>query len=211
MGGDSRSGERDRVKKSKTETEETRRRIVAAAADEVRRKGLAEANMADVMSAAGLTHGGFYRHFANRDELIEEGVAQAMAMSAKIMADRVDTGGVRRAIEGYLSTTHRDEAVPRCPYAALGSELARDPELKSRAWEGLSAQIEAIARNLGRGDDARDHATVLFALMMGALTLSRLAGNDNEADRILTVARGAGFALAEEADHRAARGEAYGS
>lgn len=187
--------ESERMKKSKTETEETRRRIVAAAADEVRRKGLAEANITEVMGAAGLTHGGFYRHFANRDELVAEGAAQAMAASAKIMADRVASEGVARAIESYLSPTHRDEPVPRCPYAALGSELARDPALKGQAWRGASAQIETLAQGLG--DKDADRATVLFALMMGALTLSRLTDDKAEADRILALARSTGVALAE--------------
>jgi TetR/AcrR family transcriptional regulator, transcriptional repressor for nem operon len=132
------------VKKSKADTEQTRLRIIAAAADEVRLKGLAEANMGEVMSAAGLTHGGFYRHFANREQLFSEGLKQAMEASEKIMADRVAVGGVPHAVEGYLSRTHRDEAVPRCPYAALGSELARDPDLRAQAWAGVSAQIETL-------------------------------------------------------------------
>jgi TetR/AcrR family transcriptional regulator, transcriptional repressor for nem operon len=185
------------VKKSKAETEETRRRIVAAAADEVRRKGLAGANMGEVMSAVGLTHGGFYRHFPSREQLFAEGLAQAMAASESIMAERVVKGGTARAIESYLSALHRDEPVPRCPYAALGSELTRDSELKSRAWRGVSAQIEVLAQSIGGSDEARDRATVLFALMMGALTLSRLAGDKATADRILALARREGFAIVD--------------
>jgi TetR/AcrR family transcriptional repressor of nem operon len=185
------------VKKSKAETAQTKLRIVAAAADEVRRKGLAEANMAEVMSAAGLTHGGFYRHFANREHLFAEGLRQAMATSQKVMADRVAVGGVPHAVEGYLSVAHRDEAVPRCPYAALGSELARDPDLGAQAWAGVSAQIDTLAQGLGGGDDARDRATMIFAMMMGAMTLARLAGDGGPSDRILELARQESLATAQ--------------
>jgi TetR/AcrR family transcriptional repressor of nem operon len=184
------------VKKSKADTEQTRLRIIAAAADEVRLKGLAEANMGEVMSAAGLTHGGFYRHFANREQLFSEGLKQAMEASEKIMADRVAVGGVPHAVEGYLSRTHRDEAVPRCPYAALGSELARDPDLRAQAWAGVSAQIETLTEGFDGEGEASDRATLIFALMMGAMTLARLAGNGEPSDRILEVARQAGLAIA---------------
>jgi TetR/AcrR family transcriptional regulator, transcriptional repressor for nem operon len=187
------------MKKSKAEAEQTRLRIVAAAADEVRRKGLAEANMGEVMSAAGLTHGGFYRHFSNREQLFEEGLQQAMASSGKMMADRAAAGGISNAIKGYLSPQHRDEAVPRCPYAAMGSELARHPTLKDQAWAGVSSQIATLAQSLGGDDDAQDRATVMFALMMGAMTLSRMATNKESSNSILALARRESLAIAEGA------------
>jgi TetR/AcrR family transcriptional regulator, transcriptional repressor for nem operon len=184
------------VKKSKAETEQTRRRIVAAAADEVRRKGLADANMGEVMSAAGLTHGGFYRHFSNREQLFEEGLKQAMAASGKLMADRAAAGGISNAIDGYLSAQHRDEDVPRCPYAAMGSELARHPTLKAEAWAGVSVQIATLAHSIGDDEGANDRATVIFALMMGAMTLSRMATDEDRSDSILALARRESLAIA---------------
>jgi TetR/AcrR family transcriptional repressor of nem operon len=184
------------VKKSKAETEQTRRRIVAAAADEVRRKGLADANMGEVMSAAGLTHGGFYRHFSNREQLFEEGLKQAMAASGKLMADRAAAGGISNAIDGYLSAQHRDEDVPRCPYAAMGSELARHPTLKAEAWAGVSVQIATLAHSIGDDEGANDQATVIFALMMGAMTLSRMATDEDRSDSILALARRESLAIA---------------
>jgi TetR/AcrR family transcriptional repressor of nem operon len=186
------------VKKSKAETEQTRRRIIAAAADEVRRKGLANANMAEAMSAAGLTHGGFYRHFGSREQLFTEAVAHAVATSHQSMADRAAAGGAEHAIEGYLSTVHRDEAVPRCPYAAMGSELARHPELRALAWDGVSAQIDTLTAELGDDADARDRATVIFALMMGAMTLSRLTGDTAGSDQLLELARRQCLAIATD-------------
>lgn len=183
------------MKKSKAETEQTRRRIVAVAADEVRRKGLADANMGEVMSAAGLTHGGFYRHFSNREQLFEEGLKQAMMASGKLMADRAAAGGISNAINGYLSAQHRDEDVPRCPYAAMGSELARHPALKAESWAGVSAQIATLARSLGDDEGAKDRATIIFALMMGAMTLSRMVPDEGLSDRILALARQESLAI----------------
>ncbi len=124
------------MKKSKAEAEQTRLRIVAAAADEVRRKGLAEANMGEVMSAAGLTHGGFYRHFSNREQLFEEGLQQAMAASGKMMADRAVAGGISNAIKGLSLVPARDEAVPRCPYARDGVRVGASSDVEGPGLGG---------------------------------------------------------------------------
>jgi TetR/AcrR family transcriptional regulator, transcriptional repressor for nem operon len=185
------------VKKSKAETELTRARIVAAASNEVRRRGLAEANIAEVMRAAGLTHGGFYRHFENRDQLFLEGLRHAAAASGEVLAERAATGGAAHALEGYLSPHHRDAETPRCPYAALGSELARYPDLKPEAWRGIERQIATLSEQIGGGEDAADRATLLFAIMVGALTLSRLADDPTVSDRILSVAKRQGLKLTQ--------------
>jgi TetR/AcrR family transcriptional regulator, transcriptional repressor for nem operon len=71
------------MKKSKLEAAETRRRIVKTAAAEFRRNGIHATGLSDVMAAAGLTHGGFYRHFDSKDELVAEACAAAMELAAE--------------------------------------------------------------------------------------------------------------------------------
>src|SRR6266567_7519086 len=66
------------MRKSRIEAAKTRERIVTAAAAEFRQHGIAATGLADLMKAAGLTHGGFYRHFASKDQLVAEAVAQAV-------------------------------------------------------------------------------------------------------------------------------------
>ena len=130
--------------------------------------------------------------------LLEDVAIYGTALSAaRIQAhDRAAASGISNAIKGYLSSQHRDEAVPRCPYAAMGSELARHPTLKDQAWAGISAQIATLAQSLGDDEDAKDRATVMFALMIGAMTLSRMATDKNSSNNILTLARQESLAIA---------------
>src|SRR5262249_55163595 len=117
------------MRKSKQETALTRARIVKAAASEFRQHGIVATGLADLMSAAGLTHGGFYRHFASKDQLVAEARPAALAATTDKFAATASREPGRRGLEAvvckYLSTVHRDNRREGCPLAALGSELAR--------------------------------------------------------------------------------------
>src|SRR4029077_1838024 len=113
------------LRKSKEEAAETRRRIVAAAAGEFREHGIVAPGLADLMQAAGLTHGGFYKHFESKDQV----VAEACAEAARVLREKLEaTPSKGRVLGSYLSTRHRDDPAAGCPLAALGSELARSDE-----------------------------------------------------------------------------------
>jgi TetR/AcrR family transcriptional repressor of nem operon len=185
------------MKRSKADAQKTRKEIVKAAADELRRKGVAHANVSEVMASVGMTHGGFYRHFESRDQLLEEGLQLAVKASREILGERLAAGGVERAINEYLNTSHRDADVPRCPYAGLGAELARDPKLKTEASNGIADQIQTLADHLGGGDEASDRAALILSTMLGALTLARLVDDLNTSDRILELGRRQALGLAE--------------
>ena len=142
------------MRKSNKEAAQTREAIVAAAADHIRRTGIAEASLADVMAAAGLTHGGFYRHFRNKEHLVAEALGAAGDKIVAIISRKVAKSGRNAAVDSYLSASHRDSPTPICPFAALGSEMVRSGnETKIAATELLEKLFIALA------SDARPQAS----------------------------------------------------
>ena len=105
------------MRKSREEAAETRKRIVQAAAREFREKGIVATGLADLMKAAGLTHGGFYKHFASKDQLVAEATVAALD---SIIEELAAQPTVNSAVAAYLSTRHRDSPASGCPLAALG-------------------------------------------------------------------------------------------
>jgi TetR/AcrR family transcriptional repressor of nem operon len=169
------------MKKSKLETAETRRRIVRTAAAAFRRNGIHATGLADVMVEAGLTHGGFYRHFDSKDQLVAETCAAAM-QGVEDLADAVacqkdGKDGLALIADWYLSTDHRDNRSGGCQFAALGSELARsDGKTRAAATAGFLRLAEVIARQYRRTGPgaAKARAVVALSAMVGAVTLSRI-------------------------------------
>src|SRR5258707_5105090 len=114
------------MRKSKQETALTRERIVKAAASEFRQHGIVATGLADLMSAAGLTHGGFYRHFDSKDQLVAEASAVASAATTEKIAAAAsrEPGGkrVEQVVCKYLSTPAPANPRDRCPLADLANE-----------------------------------------------------------------------------------------
>jgi TetR/AcrR family transcriptional repressor of nem operon len=169
------------MKRSKLEAAETRRRIVKTAATEFRRKGINATGVNDVMAAAGLTHGGFYRHFASKDQLVAE--ACAAALGATVEATEVPTcpalgkEALDEILAEYLSTGHRDNPSEGCVLAGLGSELARsDADTRAAATQGILKLIDVFTEQYRRNDPetAKARALVAVSAMIGAVTLSRI-------------------------------------
>jgi TetR/AcrR family transcriptional regulator, transcriptional repressor for nem operon len=154
------------MRRSKTDTARTRERIVETASKQFRRHGVSDAGLSRLMAAAGLTHGGFYRHFASKDQLVAEACHKALlsltgGLEAHI-AGKSPQYALRLLLEKYLSRTHRDQPATGCVLAALGSELARLAGLIARQLEILPP------------DEAQDRSLVIAAVMVGAITLSRV-------------------------------------
>src|SRR3954466_4732429 len=102
------------MRKSKAEAAETRKRIVAVAAAEFRKNGIVATGLSDLMKAAGLTHGGFYKHFESKDQLIAEACAEA----GRALVERVSANTAKgSAVSSYLSVRHRDNPAAGCPLA----------------------------------------------------------------------------------------------
>ena len=180
------------MRNSRSETAKTRERIVTTTAAEFRQHGIAATGLHDHMKAAGLTHGGFYRHFASKDQLVAEACSAAIATMTKRVASSASRKrgrkGLEAAVADYLSTEHRDNPRDGCPLAALGSEMARaDPQTRAAATAGFLKLVDALAGGFDEGtpDEATRRATVAALTMIGAVTISRVVTDQALSDAIL--------------------------
>lgn len=180
------------MRKSRTEAAETRRKIVATAASAFGSSGIQATAVSDIMSAAGLSHGGFYRHFESKDQLVAEACAEGM--KSAVESARTAAGECRgpkalhEAIERYLSPDHVDNRTGGCPLSLMGSELARaDDQARTAAIGGFQDLVEVFAsqyRDLGRAD-YQERALFTVSAMVGAVTISRIALDPKLAGDIL--------------------------
>lgn len=162
-----------------------RQKILEAASRLFREHGYDAVTVADVMSAAGLTHGGFYGYFKSKDELIAQTLAHVFGQG-----DAGETDLVRYAAR-YLSSEHRDNIAGGCPTAALGAETVRQtPEARAAMAAGLGKQIERLSAR-GSGDAAYDAAQARraaigsWSAMVGAVILARLVDDPVLSDEVL--------------------------
>ena len=182
------------MKKSKIETAETRRRIVKAAAAEFRRNGIHATGLCELMAAAGLTHGGFYRHFDSKDQLVAEACAAGMeaGVGRATACHSLGRSGLKKIAASYLSTAHRDNPSEGCLLAGLGSELARSGD-KTRATvtAGILKLADVIASEYCRTKPktAKARALVALSAMIGAITLSRIVTDPELSAAILDHTR----------------------
>ena len=146
--------------------------------------------------SAGLTHGGFYRHFDSKDQLVSEASAGAFAAKIGEMQASASTARGRKALEAivndYLSPEHRKDRAHGCPLAALGSELARsDKSTRSAATKGILKMIAEVAERMKDPgtERAKKSASVFLATMLGALTISRIVADPKVSNEILAAAR----------------------
>jgi len=182
------------VRKSKEETARTRERIVDAAAKDFREKGIEATGLAELMASAGLTHGGFYRHFESKDQLIREALGSAVESEARWIASLTLGGSkhpLKKLVRSYLSPAHRDSPAGGCPFAALGSELTRlQEDGREVVNQGLSQIVALIAPKIGgaSADTARLNALVAFSTMVGAMTLARIIDDEKLSNTLLREA-----------------------
>jgi TetR/AcrR family transcriptional repressor of nem operon len=163
-----------------------RARILKEAGKLFRERGFAAVTIADVMMAAGQTHGGFYGHFASKDALIAAVIAEAMPPISFAPAD------LAAWIDAYLSPAHRDAPATGCPTASLAG-LMRDQTEAARAAMalGLEAQIARMANGNpeSAGTGRRRAAIGQWSAMVGALVMARAIGNSPLSDEILSETR----------------------
>ena len=183
------------MRKSKQEAAVTRQRIVMAAAAAFRKNGIAGTGLSDLMAAAGLTHGGFYRHFDSKDQIVAEACTAAAEPLVKQLAasasKKSPQRGLKTIVENYLSAAHRDEPAEGCPLAAFGSEIARaDERTRAAATQAFLGLVRVIGAQFDKTPPAvaRRRALVAAATMIGALTMSRIVTDSQLSAGILREA-----------------------
>ena len=169
--------------------EVTHERIVEVAARAIRRSGYNGTGVADIMKEAGLTHGGFYAHFASREAMLAEAAnragAEAVAVSEKVAASVPPEQALQAMIHAYLSKEHLESAETGCPVAALGSEMPRQaPEVRHMATRRIKEMIDLVARQSPDWGQpgAHDQALVTVAAMVGTLMLARAVDDPKLSD-----------------------------
>ncbi len=183
----------------------THQRIVEAAARAIRRAGFAGVGVADIMKDAGLTHGGFYAHFASRDALLCEALAHAGRDGSARLAKGVGgakgqkSNAFRALVEGYLSERHLRSTESGCAIAALACEMPRQaPEVRAVAALSVRSLVSSIRQTLPPGH-AAENAAVVAGQLVGALQLARTLGDNAEGRKLLAVTRRALLAHFEPA------------
>ena len=178
------------MRRSKIETAATRRCIVASASSALRTRGIEAVSLGAVMAEVGLTHGGFYRHFPSREALVAEALDDAVDTALDTLAAEANRHPGREfsaLVRLYLSSSHRDEPSAGCPFAALGSDLARAPQAtRTAATTGLQRFITTIAATLA--EPLKPRAPAIASLLVGALTVARVTDDAAQSQAILAEA-----------------------
>jgi TetR/AcrR family transcriptional regulator, transcriptional repressor for nem operon len=179
------------MRKSREEAALTRKRIVTAAAKEFRMNGIVATGLNDLMKAAGLTHGGFYKHFESKDQLVTEACAEAVESLIEKLTTAT-SGGPGAASAAYLSADHRDNPSKGCPLSSIGSELARsDDKTRDVATDGFLKLVDIMESQFGKipRDVARQRALVAVSTIIGALTMSRIVTDRELSTEMLKAAK----------------------
>lgn len=175
---------------------ETRERILRAAATRLREQGAYSESIANLMKSAGMTHGGFYAHFESREALVGEVVLVAMEQTnsrlLRLVAGKSRSMGLRAIVRAYLNRSHRKNAGRGCALPALGGDLGRSSDATrenfSRKFEEM---IEIVILQLpDAGTKAtRQKAIAAIATMVGSLIVARATSDNELADEILIAGR----------------------
>jgi TetR/AcrR family transcriptional regulator, transcriptional repressor for nem operon len=184
------------MRRSREEAAATREHIVETASQEFRANGIAKTGLAEVMKTAGLTHGGFYKHFESKDQLLTEAVElafdQILGEFQSSIQGKPPKAALATLVRQYLSAGLRDDVERACPLSAIGTELRRaDPGTGEVVLNGMQKLVSLIAEQITDRPrrQARARAHGIASAMVGGIVLSRLARNRHLADSILRDTR----------------------
>ena len=184
-------------------------RILDIAAARIRRDGIDRLAVADLMKEAGLTHGGFYRHFDSREHLIAEAAWRALSQGSDWTIAAGQLGGWRgytALIDGYLSTWHRDHPESGCGVAGLAADVARAGGSGRASYTRQVKECLAVIAELIDHPDsqaAEREAIVTLSVLVGAISIARAVDDPDLSEQILT---NAATALKERISTRPDRG-----
>jgi TetR/AcrR family transcriptional repressor of nem operon len=187
------------MRHSKAEKAKTHKRIVAIASKRFREEGLAGIGIAELMKEAGLTVGGFYKHFKSRDDLVAEAVGSALELW-KCQVHAAASGGppvtYESLVDDYLSEAHRDHPGTGCAVAALAGDIARsDKRTRAVVTRQIRDNIELLGtliRDTNEKDKgtARSRAVLAYCALVGVISMARAVSDEHLSREILkTVAQ----------------------
>lgn len=187
---------------SKQKAGEHRDAILNAASRLFRARGFDKVGVAEVTQAAGLTHGGFYGHFASKEALAAEVCDRSFGNAVRRLAA---SATLEEHIDHYVTTEHRDREGP-CPMVALGSDVSRlTGPVRERFTQGLARYVDAVRDRLPADDpDAGGRAAALVSLLVGGLSLARAAATTDPdlSERLLDGVRAQAQAMVRDRDQR---------
>ena len=167
---------------------DTREKILESARRLFNRKGYSGVSIEEIMSKAGLTHGGFYRHFTGKDELYAAAVRQFLctrtpaAWRKRREPSAVTKPWVKRIVDAYFSREHFDDRDGCCPLLGTASDVQRNGAAVKAAYQEVAEQMVKVFEDQLNEPGARDRALALVALCVGGMVLARNVGDPGLAD-----------------------------
>jgi len=194
------------MKLTKEKAADNRQSIIETAGRLFREHGFDGVGVADLMKAAGFTHGGFYNHFSSKAALAAEAASSGLKHSRSKLLDvlmneqRPGSSGLAKHVEHYLSPEHRDDRAGGCTIASLACDAARgNEEIQAGFAPGIEEELNIFASYFAKGDSkdqgsafsARERAVQLMAELVGTVILARAVAHANPSlsDQILQVSR----------------------
>jgi TetR/AcrR family transcriptional repressor of nem operon len=168
-------------------------RIVQVAAARFREAGVGGVGVADLMKDAGLTHGGFYRHFASRDELVVAAIERALGQGSRAVeaVAKIKGAPLAAVVDGYLSAAHRDALATSCAVTTLAADVARSNDRARSAYtRQVGIYLELLTRLIaGNKQKARRRkAIAALSTLIGALSMARAVNDEELSQEILRSA-----------------------
>jgi len=181
----------EEMRVSRVEAAQNRERIIEVAAKLFRERGFDGIGVVDLMKSAGLTHGGFYGHFASKEDLMAQACARALEGSLDALHQVAERGGgnaLSAVASAYLSPAHRDRPGEGCVLAALGAEAARHGSpVRSAFTRGVRSALDMLTRLVPGTSERvkRERALATYASMIGALVLARAVDDPELSEEVL--------------------------
>jgi TetR/AcrR family transcriptional repressor of nem operon len=178
---------------SRVQAEANRETVINVASRLFRENGFDGISLKDLMKGAGLTQGGFYKQFESKDDLAALASRRAMESATRRWSSAAASSSdpLAAVADFYLSAGHRGETGEGCPIVALGSDAARQSkEVRAPFQDGIKAHLQVIEELMPQDGavNATEKAMVTLALMVGAVTLSRIVTDEDLSDRLLAAA-----------------------
>jgi TetR/AcrR family transcriptional regulator, transcriptional repressor for nem operon len=168
---------------------ESHRRIVSQASKMMRERGSGHVSVSDVMKASGLTHGGFYAHFASKDALAAAAVEEGFRDKIDFL-NGPDADALQQYVESFLCEGHLQNLEVGCPIIGFAPDAVRSSELyKDAVSEGIGRLVEALSKRLDGTERPSDNAIRLLAVMVGGVVMARAVKSSVVQDRILNAVR----------------------